>query len=84
MAPGAGAPAAAAGAYAGAAAPRQPNPESQEQGGGHGSHPEGQPPRQGLLLIIIDGVGDVSVPAFGDRTPLQVAHTPNLDAIAGG
>mgnify|MGYP001807901586 CR=1 FL=1 len=36
-----------------------------------------------VLLLIIDGVGDVSIPAFGDRTPLQVAHTPNLDAIAG-
>jgi hypothetical protein len=37
-----------------------------------------------LLLLIIDGVGDVNIPGFGDRTPLQVAHTPNLDAIAGG
>lgn len=42
------------------------------------------PPRRSkLLLLIIDGVGDVTVPAFGDRTPLQVAHTPNLDAVAG-
>jgi hypothetical protein len=35
------------------------------------------------LLVIIDGIGDVTIPAFGDRTPLEVAHTPNLDAIAG-
>eukprot|EP00882_Tetradesmus_deserticola_P028324 GHRQ01031551.1.p2 GENE.GHRQ01031551.1~~GHRQ01031551.1.p2 ORF type:complete len:136 (+),score=41.47 GHRQ01031551.1:192-599(+) len=36
-----------------------------------------------VILVLIDGVGDVSIPAFGDRTPLQVAHTPNLDCIAG-
>jgi hypothetical protein len=36
-----------------------------------------------VVLIIIDGVGDVTIPAFGDNTPLQVAHTPNLDAVAG-
>lgn len=36
-----------------------------------------------LVLVIIDGVGDVTIPAFGDRTPLQVAHTPNLDCLAG-
>lgn len=36
-----------------------------------------------LILVLIDGVGDVTIPAFGDRTPLQVAHTPNLDCVAG-
>lgn len=36
-----------------------------------------------VVLVLVDGVGDVSVPSFGDRTPLQVAHTPNMDAIAG-
>jgi 2,3-bisphosphoglycerate-independent phosphoglycerate mutase len=36
-----------------------------------------------VVLVLIDGVGDVTIPAFGDATPLQVAHTPNLDAIAG-
>ena len=36
-----------------------------------------------VVLVLIDGVGDVTIPAFGDRTPLQVAHTPNLDAVAG-
>ncbi|WIA32441.1 hypothetical protein OEZ86_003263 [Tetradesmus obliquus] len=35
-----------------------------------------------VILVIVDGVGDVTIPAFGDRTPLQVAHTPNLDCIA--
>lgn len=36
-----------------------------------------------VLLLIVDGIGDVTIPAFGDRTPLQVAHTPYLDAVAG-
>jgi hypothetical protein len=36
-----------------------------------------------VILVIIDGIGDITIPAFGDRTPLQVAHTPNLDCIAG-
>lgn len=38
--------------------------------------------REKVLLLIVDGIGDVSIPAFGDRTPLQVAHTPVLDALA--
>jgi hypothetical protein len=43
-----------------------------------------QPPHPDkLVLVLIDGVGDVTLPAFGDATPLQVAHTPNLDCIAG-
>jgi hypothetical protein len=36
-----------------------------------------------IALVLIDGVGDVTIPAFGDKTPLQVAHTPNMDCIAG-
>jgi hypothetical protein len=36
-----------------------------------------------IVLVLIDGVGDVTIPAFGDRTPLQVAHTPNMDCVAG-
>ncbi len=36
-----------------------------------------------VVLVIIDGIGDVTIPAFGDRTPLEVAHTPNMDALAG-
>eukprot|EP00775_Hariotina_reticulata_P006508 gene6508-6735_t len=35
-----------------------------------------------IILVLIDGVGDVTIPAFGHRTPLQVAHTPNMDCIA--
>jgi 2,3-bisphosphoglycerate-independent phosphoglycerate mutase len=34
------------------------------------------------IMILLDGVGDRSYPAFGDRTPLQAAETPFLDRIA--
>lgn len=35
-------------------------------------------------FVLVDGIGDVSIPAFGNRTPLQAAAVPHLDAIAGG
>ncbi|RWW05919.1 hypothetical protein BHE74_00012638 [Ensete ventricosum] len=35
-----------------------------------------------VSFILIDGIGDVSLPRFNYRTPLQVANVPNLDAIA--
>ncbi|KAG9448680.1 hypothetical protein H6P81_008645 [Aristolochia fimbriata] len=38
--------------------------------------------RKRIAFVLIDGVGDVSLPRFGHRTTLQVAKTPNLDAIA--
>jgi len=34
------------------------------------------------LLIVLDGLGDRSYEALGDRTPLQAARTPTLDRIA--
>lgn len=37
-----------------------------------------------VLFLLVDGVGDLTIPDLGDRTPLEVAHTPNLDALAGG
>ncbi|XP_047944823.1 probable 2,3-bisphosphoglycerate-independent phosphoglycerate mutase [Salvia hispanica] len=39
-------------------------------------------PKRRVAFILIDGVGDVSLPRFGYKTPLQVANVPNLDAIA--
>ncbi|KAF9624778.1 hypothetical protein IFM89_013859 [Coptis chinensis] len=39
-------------------------------------------PKERVAFVLIDGLGDVSLPRFGYRTPLQVAKTPNLDAIA--
>lgn len=35
-----------------------------------------------VAFILIDGLGDVSLPQLNYMTPLQVANTPNLDAIA--
>ncbi|MBA0783684.1 hypothetical protein Gotri_001355 [Gossypium trilobum] len=35
-----------------------------------------------VAFILIDGLGDVSIPKFGCKTPLQAANVPNLDAIA--
>lgn len=37
-----------------------------------------------VLLLIVDGLGDVTVPQLGNRTPLQAASTPWLDAVAAG
>lgn len=39
-------------------------------------------PKRRVAFVLIDGLGDVSLPRFGYKTPLQVAFTPNLDAIA--
>ena len=36
-----------------------------------------------VIFVIIDGLGDVTIPAFGDRTPLEVSHMPTMDAISG-
>ncbi|KAI4339627.1 hypothetical protein MLD38_024545 [Melastoma candidum] len=35
-----------------------------------------------VAFVLIDGLGDVSIPKFGYRTPLEAARVPNLDAIA--
>ncbi|KAL6961062.1 hypothetical protein U1Q18_038825 [Sarracenia purpurea var. burkii] len=39
-------------------------------------------PRRRIAFVLIDGVGDVSLPRFAHKTPLQVAKVPNLDGIA--
>lgn len=41
-----------------------------------------QNPKRRVAFVLIDGLGDVSMPRFGYKTPLQVARVPNLDAIA--
>ncbi|KAM7527686.1 hypothetical protein LguiB_031096 [Lonicera macranthoides] len=41
-----------------------------------------QLPKRRVAFVLIDGLGDVSLPRFGYKTPLQVAKVPNLDAIA--
>lgn len=35
-----------------------------------------------VLLIIFDGLGDRPAPELGGKTPLEAAHTPNLDRLA--
>ncbi|KAL9686049.1 hypothetical protein QQ045_023504 [Rhodiola kirilowii] len=39
-------------------------------------------PKRRVAFILIDGLGDVSIPKFGFKTPLEAANIPNLDAIA--
>ncbi|MBT3061561.1 MAG: 2,3-bisphosphoglycerate-independent phosphoglycerate mutase [Candidatus Thiodiazotropha sp.] len=33
-------------------------------------------------MIILDGLGDRGIPAFGGKTPLEAAETPNMDRLA--
>ncbi|EFJ17030.1 hypothetical protein SELMODRAFT_268500 [Selaginella moellendorffii] len=35
-----------------------------------------------VAFVLVDGIGDVSIPELGWKTPLEAASTPNLDAIA--
>lgn len=37
-----------------------------------------------VAFVLIDGLGDVSLPILGYRTPLEAARTPHMDAIASG
>jgi len=34
-----------------------------------------------LALVVLDGVGDIATDSQGGMTPLEAAHTPNLDAL---
>ena len=36
-----------------------------------------------LAFVLIDGIGDISVPELGNLTPLETADTLALDAVAG-
>ncbi len=35
-----------------------------------------------ILYIVLDGLGDRATPALGNRTPLEAAHTPEMDKLA--
>lgn len=35
-----------------------------------------------IVLIVMDGIGDIRSPQFKNKTPLEYAHTPNLDTLA--
>ncbi|GJU16777.1 putative 2,3-bisphosphoglycerate-independent phosphoglycerate mutase [Tanacetum coccineum] len=39
-------------------------------------------PHKRVTFVLIDGLGDVSIPRFGYKTPLEADKVPNLDAIA--
>ncbi len=41
---------------------------------------ERMPPK--IILVLLDGLGDRSYALLNHRTPLQAAHTPNLDRLA--
>jgi len=35
-----------------------------------------------LALVVLDGLGDIAPPGVDSATPLEAAHTPNLDALS--
>ncbi|MFQ5888345.1 MAG: alkaline phosphatase family protein, partial [Candidatus Hydrothermarchaeales archaeon] len=35
-----------------------------------------------LIYVVIDGMGDLPLQELGDKTPLEVADTPNMDYLA--
>lgn len=35
-----------------------------------------------IILIVVDGLSDESIPALGNRTPLEIAKTPNFNFLA--
>ena len=35
-----------------------------------------------IILIICDGMGDLPIADFGNKTPLEAANTPNMDYLA--
>ncbi|MEM2098765.1 MAG: alkaline phosphatase family protein [Candidatus Bathyarchaeia archaeon] len=36
-----------------------------------------------LIYVVIDGMGDLPTPELGDKTPLEVADTSNMDFLVG-
>src|SRR5688572_29862776 len=35
-----------------------------------------------LVLVVLDGLGDIAPPGIDSATPLEAAHTPNLDELS--
>ena len=40
-------------------------------------------PASKCAFVLVDGIGDVSIPFIGNQTPLQRAAVPFCDAVAG-
>ncbi|GJM95511.1 hypothetical protein PR202_ga12254 [Eleusine coracana subsp. coracana] len=40
------------------------------------------PRRSRVAFVLVDGIGDVTIPSLGGRTPLEAAAMPRLDAVA--
>jgi hypothetical protein len=38
--------------------------------------------RRKIVFVLIDGVGDVSIPSLGAKSPLEASTCPVLDSIA--
>ena len=36
-----------------------------------------------LIYIVIDGMADIPITELGNKTPLEIAETPNMDSLAG-
>lgn len=36
------------------------------------------------LILVGDGMADYRIPELGNKTPLEIAHTPHMDALAQG
>ena len=34
------------------------------------------------MVLLCDGMADTPVPALNNKTPMQVAHKPNMDKLA--
>ncbi len=43
---------------------------------------ESRRPEMKYIIVVGDGMADYPVPELNNKTPLQVAHKPNMDAIA--
>ena len=35
-----------------------------------------------IVMVVMDGLGDIPCPEFDNKTPLEYAKTPNMDALA--
>lgn len=41
-----------------------------------------RPSKHKVMLVILDGLADIPIEGLGNKTPLEVAKTPNMDRLA--